>query len=280
MRLTNIQKIDRRIIYLLLVVVVAVPIIWDFLRQPLEMSRDVTGVYDAVERIPKGKIAIISAYWSAGTLAENRPQTEAIMEHLFRKDVPFAIIPWDQLGTTLVYNSADKIAKEMGKEYGKDWISFGYQPIVIVGYFEQVAQAMPLDMHGTFKTDKFDTPLSKIPMMRGIRTARDIGLLVDVTPSGTVQAWISFLGQPYKVPIAYAPTGVMVAEGYNYLDAKQIVGMLPGLIGAAKYEMLLEERGFALRAANALSTSHVLIIALIVLGNVGYFLSRRQRQRM
>lgn len=268
--------------YLLLAGLVALALLTDVVPQPpMVVPNEVRGVYNAVEQFrkvaPNGerKIAIISIVWASGTIAENRPQTEAVTRHLFRRDIPFLMLPWDQQGTTLAYDAVKRIADEMGKEYGRDWVALGFQP----PYIGQVVQGMAVDIQGTFRKDRFGTPLAKIPMMEGIKTASNIGLVVEVTPSATVGEWIAFLGQPYKVPIAYAPTAVMVPEGHNFLDAHQIVGMLPGLIGAAEYEQLLDYKGFAVRAATALSASHVLIIILIILGNLGYFVSRRQRSR-
>lgn len=275
--LAKLQNIDRRIMYLLLVVVVTIPLVFNFIpQQKLRETHEVDGVYKAIERIPKGKVAVISIVWASSTIAENRPQTEAIARHLFREGVPFFILPWDQQGSVLAYNAVESVAKEMNKEYGKDWAAFGFQPPIIA----QILQGMAVDLPGTLRKDRFGTPVSKIPMLRGVKSARDLGMAVEITPSATVGYWIAFIGQPYQVPIAYAPTAVMVPEGQNYLDAHQIVGMLPGLIGAAEYEQRLGVEGFARSATTSLSTSHVLIILLIVVGNLGYFVSRRQRARM
>jgi len=276
--LANLHKIDRRIVYLLLAAVVALPLVSDIVRLPL-ITKHVRPVYDAIESIPTNnrgvrKIAIISIVWSAGTFAENRPQTEVLARHFFRRGIPFAILPWDQQGTTLAFNAVERVAKEMGKKYGVDWMSFGFQP-----FSAQIIQGLGTNLPRTLKRDKFGTPLSQIPMMKGIENAQNLCMVAEVTPSGTVPTWISFIGQPYRVPIAYAPTSVMLAEGYNLVDAKQVVGMIPGLVGAAEYDKLLGHSGFALRGANALSTSHILIIVLIILGNVGYLMSRRQQRQ-
>jgi hypothetical protein len=280
--LINLQSIDRRIVYVLLAVVVGLFLWWDPIHQKLPVTPEVKGVYTTIEKLakenaklPEGqkKIAVISVFWNAGTLGENKPQTMVVAKHLFKEGVPFAVLPFDQMGTQLAYNAIDSMAKDMGKTYGKDWIAFGWQPL-----FDQTLQALTVDVPGRLKKDRNGTPVNQIPMMKGIKTARDFGMVLEVTGSGTVGSWISYVGQPLQVPIAYAPTGVMVPDGYNLLDAKQICGMLPGLIGATKYEEALGERGFASRAANSLSASHVLIILLIVLGNIGYYLSRRQRE--
>jgi hypothetical protein len=42
---------------------------------------------------------------------------------------------------------------------------------------------------------------------------------------------------------------------------------------------MLGQKGFATRAAGALSTSHLLIIAVIILGNIGYISSRRRAEQ-
>ncbi len=265
---------------MLLLVVVAIPMMTVYFpvlnkvvpNPQLPVSQEVRGVYDAVEKVPKGKIAVMSIIWSASTDPENRPQTEVMARHMFQKGVPFMLLPFDQQGTTLAYDTVNTIAKEMGKVYGKDWVAIGWRPS---GYMDLIIQGMSVDMVGQLKTDRNGTKLSDIPMMKGIKSARNVGLIVEITPSATLPLWIGYMGQPYRVPIAYCPTAVMAPEAYNYLDAHQIVGMLPGLIGATQYEQLLHVQGFATRAKGALSTSHILMMALIVLGNIGYVLSRR-----
>lgn len=66
----------------------------------------------------------------------------------------------------------------------------------------------------------------------------------------------------------------MAPAGFNPLDAGQIQGMLTGMKGAAEYEKLIGKPGFATKGTGALSTSHLLIIALIILGNLGLIISR------
>jgi len=272
----NLQSIDRRIVYILLVIAVWIPLRWNVIGIDPKVSKEVKSAYDTIENVEDGKIAIISVLWGAGTLAENRPQTEAIARHLFQKGVPFAILPWDLQGTTLAEQAVERIAEEMGKKEGVDWISLGYRP----AYIDQIIMSMAVDFQGTFSTDRNGIPLSKIPMTKNIKSVKDIGVVMETTPSNTIPAWIQFLGQKYDVPILYGPTAVMVPEGYNYLDTGQIKGMLPGMMGAAQYEVLLEHRGFGRRAADALSAAHLLIILLIIVGNIGFFMARTRRADM
>jgi hypothetical protein len=272
--LYNLQKIDRRIMYLLLAVVVIIPLTWDVIRMPLTVMPEVKGVYDTIENLPTdgSKVVIVSIWWNAGTKAENQTQVEVIARHLFMRGVPFMLMPWDQQGTKIADKAVADIAAELHKQYGKDWINIGYRP----GYLDQILPALAQNPWKTLGNDQNGTPMSKIPMMQKVKSVDNFGLVVETTPAGTLPAWISRFNQPFKIPLAYAPTAVMVPEGYNYVDSHQVVGMLPGLVGAAQYDELLHHRGFAARGANALSFAHALIIVLIILGNLGYFLSRRQ----
>jgi hypothetical protein len=260
--------------YVVLAAVTTTILYTTWLRQPIEVTPEVRKAYQTVEHLPKNKIVLVSIWWGPGTVAENRPQMEAIVRHCFKRGVPVVILPWDQVGSNLAYNRVEQVAKEMGKVYGKDWAAFGFRPAA-----DQAVLGLRSDFQGTFKRDRFNTPLSEIPVMKNVKNWQQIGAIVETTPSGTVGLWINFIGQPYKIPIIYCPTGVMVPEGYNFLDAGQIKGMLPGLIGAAKYEYILKQPGFATRAANALSASHVLIILLIILGNLGYIAAGRRENR-
>lgn len=270
--LDRLLNIDPRIMYgllmLIIVVLLAAPI-----RMSVGSSKAVTGIYDAVEDLPKDKIVIISIVWSSSTLSENGPQTEAVMRHLFKRGVKFALLPWDQQGAQLAYDSAEKLSREMGKKYGVDWCSWGYR----VPYFIQALPALAKNIPGYIGKDQFGTDVKKLPMMRGVKSIRDVGMVVEITGSKTLDSWIMFVQGVYGTPIAYATTLVGAPEGFNYLDAHQIVGMLSGLPGAGQYEQLLNYRGFGQTASAALSGALLLTISLIILGNVGLLAQRRRR---
>lgn len=271
----KLQSIDSRIMYLLLALVIAAPLIWT-IDQPLEISPAVRGAHQAIEDMPADKLAVIVIYWGSGTIAENRPQTEAFMRHLLTLDKKFALLPFNAEGSTFALESAKNVAGEMGKTYGEDWVHLGYKP---PANLLPLLLSFPDDIHGAFRADFEGTPLDKLPVMQNVRTVKDIGLIADITSVGELDAWIAYIYGPHRTPIIYGPTAVIAPEGFNPLDAGQIKGMLPGLQGAAAYERLLNQTGFATKAMGALSTSHLLIIVMIILGNVGYVSSLRRRRR-
>lgn len=255
--------------YLLLVVVVAIPMFVRF-QMPTVVNPEVQGVYDTVEHIPHGQIAILTGDWGAGTIAESQPQTAALMTHLFRRNIPFAILPFAPQTSTLMENLAEKIAQKEGKKYGDDWVNWGWRVVPLPSFFKGLGKNLP----ATVKQDYKGVPIEKLKAMRGIKTIRDVGFIAHITPVGGISDLIAFAHEAYGVPLGYAPTAVMVAQGYDPLDANQIVGMLPGMVGAAQYEKLLGIPGNGLRWSNSLSFAELLMIGLVVLANAGYFLSR------
>lgn len=279
--LQRLQTIDRRILYVLLAVVVAVPLLLRPSAHPSVIFNEVRDAFDTLKNVPKDKIVLISSVWSAGTEAENGPQTEVIMRQLFMDGTKFAVVSWDPVGTKLTYDIGAKLAKDLHKHYGTDWVHLGYNP----GPIYTVISGMGRNFKGQFKTDWQGTSLDKIPCLKNIKDYKQIGAAVEITPSGTLEIWIAWFATKYNIPLIYCPTAVMAAEAYKYLDSKQLAGMLNGVIGAAQYETLLgmgKEKTYAAAASWALSAAHIYIIILVILGNVGYVLSRRagrERQR-
>jgi hypothetical protein len=61
--------------------------------------------------------------------------------------------------------------------------------------------------------------------------------------------------------------------------------MLGGMKGASEYEFLVKQKGYtqefspASQAMDSQSLAHLLILILIVIGNVGYFFTRKVTRR-
>jgi hypothetical protein len=276
--LARLHSIDRRYLYLLMAAAVIAPLIVRPGTHPSVVFDEVRNTFRILDTVPAHKIVVLSTTWGPGTMAENGPQTEVLMRHMFRKGVKFAVICWDPQGSTWTYKIGSRLEKELGKKYGVDWVHIGYRPgpifIVISGMAEDFQKVIDHDRNGT--------KLSELPMTADVKTSTDVGASIEITPSSTVGTWIAFFNQPKRVPLIYCPTAVMAAEAYPFLDSGQIKGMLNGVIGAAQYETLLglqNERTDAAAFSWSLSIAHIVIIALIILGNIGYAAGARSRAR-
>ena len=78
------------------------------------------------------------------------------------------------------------------------------------------------------------------------------------------------------MPLAIGVTGVMATDYYPYLQSGRIFGLMGGLKGAAEYEQLADNPGPATKGMAMQMWAHLLIIAFIIVGNIGYFATRRR----
>jgi hypothetical protein len=117
-------------------------------------------------------------------------------------------------------------------------------------------------------------------MMDGIVNYADVEGIVLITGTSGVDFWISYANGRYNAPLAVGLTGVMAADYYPYLKSGQIFGLMGGMLGAAEYEKLVHKPNRAIgRATEAMRVqvwTHIVIILFILIGNIGYILSKRK----
>jgi hypothetical protein len=268
------QQIPRYYVYLLLAGVV----VWQLLlpiRMPIVPSAATIGLYEAIKAVPDDKLIVISTDWDASTQAETGPQTTAVVNACFQLKKRFAIMNMQPpMGVKLSNDIAVELGKQYGARYGVDWANWGYK----YGY-GNVLMAMAKDIPKAIGDDFYGKPVTRLPMMAGVKDIKSVGLVIEITGLATMtETWIGLIQGPYQVPFASAYTAVMAPGYYPFLDSGQMKGMLVGAKGAAEMEVLVNRPGQATTIMNVQSWAHVLIIALIILGNVGYVLGRRRRQ--
>ncbi len=277
--LERLGRLDRRIVYLLLTVVVIIPLIFS-INVRTHVDRSTMGLFEAIERIePNNKAVMISFDYSPDMAAELDPMAMAVLRHCFARNVRVIIMSMYIQGAALAERAVAQAAEEFHKKPGEDYVTMGYRPggaVIIMNIGENIRKAFPADY--------YDTPFDSLPMMRNIRNYQDIPVVLTLASSGVVGTWVIYAGARYKARIASGLTAVMAPDYYPFLQTGQLIGQLSGMKGAAEYEQLLVDRGYfprkdlASRAMNAISSSHILIIALIILGNVAYFTSSRKRE--
>ncbi len=279
------QTIDARYLYALLMLSVALPFFIPF-QLPVVVTPETEALYDAVENLPANSFVLVGIDWNAGSRGENRPQTTVILRHLMARHLRFALLDFsDPQGATLGEEIAHELQGQYGYQEGRDWVNFGYQ-VDMVNWLKSFVLNVP----GQVQTDSSGKPVASLPVMQGIRTARNIPLVIDITPTGSYQTYIQFMAGPYRnsMKMGVALTAVMAPDAYNYLDSHQIVGLLAGLTGAAEYQSRFAQeydKGLLLRSrvtrySNSSSSAHILIICLILMGNIAMILERRQRARL
>jgi len=82
---------------------------------------------------------------------------------------------------------------------------------------------------------------------------------------------------PNNIPLVDSCVSVSVPEAMPLVQSGQLFGLVAGMKGAAEYEVLVNKPGSATAGMDAQSFSHALIIVFMILGNIGYLVTRNKK---
>lgn len=269
----RIAAIDRRILYLLLALVVLLPLIIKP-KISVRISEPVQNAFNAVDALPENSVVLISIDFDPSSAPEVQPMLVAILRHCFKKNLKVILTGQLALGLPIGEIALNQVAPEYGKVYGKDYVNIGYRP-----GFTAMMVGIGREIRDFFKTDYRGVPLDSFEFMRQVHNYHDIDLLVSLAHGAVADAWIMYAGARFNQKIIVGCTGVNAPGMFQYYSARQIEGIIGGLQGASEYETLVEKPGAAILGMPAQSTAHALLIILLILGNLGFIVSRRKGKK-
>ncbi len=281
------MSLDRRWVFLSLLIV-CVAGYASKSETPILINDEVKSIYNFIDELPAGEIVFVAIDYDPNALAELHPMTYAVMEHCFRKDLKVIFTALSQNGPGMAdlairditdslkfdrtYNGVEYKGKEIVN--GVDYTFLGYKP-----YFAFIILGMGQDFRLQFPTDYYGTPLDSLPMMQGVLNYDDVACVIDISAGNITDAWITYGQGKYGFKLALGLTGVMAADFYPYLNSGQIFGIMGGMLGAAQYEKLADNPGLAIDGMRVQVPAHIFIIFFILMGNVGFIVSRRAKAR-
>jgi len=290
------SQIDRRVIAFFLLLSLSIPLLTGYSLSPAPM-KTATTFFEEIDQLQpeNGKFVLVSLDWGPSTQAENRPQTEVVIEHLMRKKIPVVVMTAYAYGAGFAKSIPQKIASELNKEgyqieYGSSWVSLGYRPGIGI-MVQGIAKSSNLSDY--FKTDAEGRPLSQLKIFSQSTSIKNIQAVAEFTGLvGMLNVWLQFFQvQDYRPKLFHGCTSITIPESYIFFDSGQISGLHEGIAGAAWYEKLLEEKyalsqdttninsKSTLREAKKINTTlavaHIFIIFLVCVGNIGSMLSDR-----
>jgi hypothetical protein len=280
------HSLDRRAIYLLVLVAVSMPLIWriTFREHPSAMVRD---IYAAVEALPPGARVLMAYDFDPASEPELLPMGDAFTRHLAMKRAQIFYLtlwPLGQGETDLVIRKV-LIPEFPDYRYGRDYVNLGFMSGnegVVALAMTDLKKAIPTDVHNSSTQD-----LERLPIMRGVDNLRNMDLIIDVAAGYPgLREWIQYAAVPGRIPIVGGCAAVVSPELFPYVPS-QCIGLLAGIKGAAEYEQMLIEHypqldrpagRVALERMGPQTVAHLLIMILIVMGNAAYIMERRRRQ--
>ena len=268
--LNRLLQLDRRWIYLLVALSVALPLIFP-IGLPILPSTAVRGAYEAIEAVPEGKAILFSFDYGPGTKVELHPMAIAGLHVAFRKNLKVVAMALDPAGQALASQAFTEVGSIYKKVEGTDYVNLGYK-----AGNEAVVVSLGLDFRSTFPIDARGIAVGQIPLMRSLQKLDDFALVASWSAGrpGALDH-IRLTQSTYGRPLIVGVTAVQSPEFYPYYKAGQLKGLLGGLRGAAELEVLAKVKGTATPGMDAQSTAHFMLAFLIILSNVIYFVQRR-----
>ena len=272
------SRIDRRFIYLLVAVAIIIPILVP-LNLPVQVTKEVHGVFDEIDKLPPRSRVLVVFDYEPASQPEVEPMALAVMRHCIRKNLRIVAISYLQLGrgnAEIVFN---KIQKEYEKEgrilkYGEDMANMGFKP----GYSAMIL-GLDKDFKGTCVTDYKGTDVYSLPILEDVEGLSDFKYLACLHDDSSISTWILYAYEIVGIKIGAFCTAVMAPGIYANLDAGQLTGIVGGLKGASEYEKLLNYRGSATSGMDSQTIIHMLIVIFILIGNFAYLLKERHLKK-
>lgn len=276
------REVDRRIIFLFIFVAVAAPILF-----PLTFSEKATPVvkalFDKIENLPEGSTVLLSFDFDPAMAPEVQPMANAISRHCLEKGHKIIFMSLWATGQALLTQMLDNnILPDFPEKTDLvDYVNVGYK-----AGNEGVLNVIVTDFKKMFPTDVNTIPLDSIIIFDNIKSCKNLDLIVSIGGGKPgPKEWILFVGDPVDVPIGAGVAAVVAPQLYPYFPS-QLVGILGGIKGAAEYEFTLQEThtrfadmetpGLVMMGPQTLA--HVVIMAFIIIGNIIFFIGRREKK--
>ncbi len=282
-----ISKIDRRIIYLLLTFFVILPFFIP-LTIPQNIMPQTQKLFDFIEAIPQDdKVVLISFDYTPQTMPECRPMAIALLKHCFARNLPVIGVSYDPQGPGLAVEAFATVVDELNAQattredsliYGEDYVYLGWKSGRIAALLE-----MGENIKSVYPRDHFRNAIDSFPLMQRVNNYKQIAIAIVLAAADYPLDWIRYPQTRYGVKVGTGLTAVMAPKYYPFVQTGQVSGMMSGMKGAAEYEKLVLDKGYAKELGtaetgmNSQSMIHILIIVFIILGNVGYFFARRKK---
>jgi len=275
------QEVDRRVIFLFILISVAAPLLvtikFDFKATPI-----VEALYDKIESLPEGSTILLSFDFDPAMAPEVQPMADAVTRHCVHKGHKVVFMSLWATGQGQLEITLDHVLRKdfSHLEDGVDFVNFGYK-----AGNEGVLNVIITDFAKMFPTDVNTVPYDSLEIVGGIKSCKDFDLILSFGGGRPgLKEWILFVGDPGNVPVGGGVAAVVAPQLYPYYPM-QMLGLLGGIKGAAEYEWRFRDQygdDYADMPVPAIimmgpqTVAHMVIMAFIIIGNILFFVSRKK----
>ena len=139
--------------------------------------------------------------------------------------------------------------------------------------------ALASNLHGVVNVDYYGNPIAGT-FLDNVHTGADVALVIAFEcGSAGSSSFLNIFQAHYGTKVLSGATGVMVPGVLPYYASGQISGILSSIRGAGEFELLTHNPGLGVVATDVISTSHLWLIASVLIGNVIYFMERGGKKK-
>jgi hypothetical protein len=274
----RIRTVDRRVLYTLILAAEMLVVIRP-LGLPMQIDAETRLFHSYIQDLPDGSIVAINMHWSAGAWGEDQALAEAQVYHLLSRPVK-VIAASVSTAASAVYVE-DKFTSFVeryfpDRVYGEDWVFLGYVPVSEVAY-----KSFFSDIRGTYPSDYQGTSIDALSIMDGITDGSDCDLFIQARSTLTdteyiVRQFYVPYGAPNNIPYIQWDASFNVASEMPYRNAGQVSALLMAATGGPQYELLIGRPSVGAMMSDMISSTHILFITFVVIGNLAYFMTRER----
>jgi hypothetical protein len=269
-------SIDSRVVHGLMIAVIVIALL-----KPMGLSlapgSDTKKVYDIIEKLPPKSIIFLGFDYTAGAIPEIGPSVTSMMTQGFRKDFRFVAMGiYSNMGGDLANDVWNVMKQEFpNKKYGVDFVNLGYKPgdqVLLQRLVASVAEA-------SAGSDYYGNKIETLPLMGEFKTVRDAKAIATFFTGMPDRDYVKHIAQPFNIPLICSTWTGGIPTVLPLYQSGQVAGIVTGMRGSAEYELLVGKPGSAVSGMDVQSLSHLLVVVFIIMGNLSYIMTRRQKAR-
>jgi hypothetical protein len=278
--LTRLSRLDRRWIFLAILVAVALPFLLPVSFTATPSAQTMRFDRELLEAVERPGPVMLCVDFGPQTMAELEPVLLAVLHRLFTAGESVILLTFMTEAASPLRRYLAEMERDHDLTYGEDYVFLGY-----ASSYAYTMYGMGSSIRSYFHADDRGTPLDELPLMRGVNSYRDVSAVIDVASNSMPRFWINYGVAPFGFDFLVACTAVQATDYYPYLQTGQVEGLLAGGRAGAEYEGLLvaagvlERAGDATRGLGSQSLALVAILIFIALGNAGYLAARWSKER-
>lgn len=236
---------------------------------PIPVNDSTVAFGKFVDNLKPGTAVLISQDNTVTVDLALKEGTVDLMRRLLERQVKMVILSLQMDGISTTLSSLKQIPNVDKYKYGVDYVQFGFYTGA-----QNVPAALQRDVWGTLGADVRGTAVKDLPIMQNLKQATDFAAWFETGGGGEFAWYINTWSIPYKIPGSCEQTAANLPLMTTWYQNGVLNGFINDQIGSAQLSRVWAYPSGLSGILDAQSVGHILLIALIALGNAFYIKHR------